>query len=117
MVNGLSLGYNGNNMQGAASTRRRGGASMRKMTLDEIRRLTLEKGGTVDWAVGLFRAKGKETGWDRRRTRPRNEDERKALDALYRQKLISSMKEGTVQYDPKRRVLFIADLVGSQSGD
>lgn len=84
---------------------------MRKMTLTDIqniKRLSDEAvEHSLDYSVALFRAR-KEQPQQASNLPPRSPDEIKALNYLARNKLLTAMSNGTVQYDAERRVLRLA---------
>jgi hypothetical protein len=93
----------------------RGGIrSMRRMNLNELKENKLKSDSTVehsiDHSVNIFRSR---TRFDSPsplsiNALPRDPDEIKALNSIARNKLLTLMSNGTVHYDPERRVLILA---------
>jgi hypothetical protein len=87
---------------------------MRKFTITELQNFIDAKRQSVDNEVNRFRIESKEEGWLMKRTRPRDEDEIRALNLVMRQCIERAKAEGTFSYDPKKRVLTIARFSKSQ---
>ncbi|MCD9026298.1 hypothetical protein [Cohnella silvisoli] len=91
---------------------------MRKMTLNDIKDIKrigeTSVNHSIDHSVNLFRVRTLESKGTERSTPPRDPDEVKALNYLARNKLLSAMSNGTVQYDKERRVLSIAKYSRSE---
>ncbi|QJD85874.1 hypothetical protein [Cohnella herbarum] len=84
---------------------------MRKMTLTDIQNIKRLSDDAVehslDYSVALFRGR-KQQPQQADNLPPRSPDEIKALNYLARNKLLTAMSNGTVQYDAERRVLRLA---------
>jgi len=63
---------------------------------------------SIDHSVQLFRARANPRQDRSAIAPPRDSDEIKALNVLARRKLLTTMRNGEVQYDAERRVLTIA---------
>jgi hypothetical protein len=85
---------------------------MRRMNLNDIKEIKRMGDKTVqysiDHSVNLFRARTLESEEKERNAPRRDPDETKALNYLARNKLLTSMSNGTVRYDKERRVLVLA---------
>jgi len=88
---------------------------LRRLTLEQIEARRNDRANFVNQAVVHFRAKSMQQGWKMKRTRPRTEDEIRALNDVARRTLQKALKEGTVVYDRERRVLILAKLSGGKT--